>query len=103
MLFDVCISRGRVCGISGLPDYAEHVKYLTNIKSQYAKYFYHGNFVSMFKEPVPCGVRSAKFVSKDGSYIVAFWNTTAEDVTFELYNKTITVKSKDVAVMEYAK
>lgn len=101
MIFDVCIYRGRVCGIAGLPDYAEHVKYLIDIKAQYAKYFYHGNFVSMFKEPIPNEVRSAKFVSKDGDYIVAFWNTTGKDVAFNLYGKAITVRANDVSVMEY--
>ncbi len=86
---------------SAYPDIYLHVKYLTDIKAQYAKYFYHGNFVSMFKEPVPTGVRSAKFVSKDGDYIVAFWNTTGKDVAFQLYGKAITVRANDVAVMEY--
>ena len=55
----------------------------------------------MFKEPVPAGVRSAKFVAEDGDYIVAFWNTTEVDTKFELYGKEVYVAAKDVAVMEY--
>ena len=100
LIFDVCIYRGRLCGIAGVPDYAEHVKYLTDLKEQYHEYFYHGRFESMFGEDVPAGIRSAKFHGEDG-YIVSFWNTTDKDLTFPLYGREITVPAKDVAVTEY--
>ena len=100
LIFDVCIYRGRVCGIAGVPDYAEHVKYLTDLKEKYHDYFYHGRFESMFGEPVPAGIRSAKFRCGNG-YLVTFWNTTDMDASFVLYGKEITVAAKDVSAAEY--
>ena len=100
LIFDVCIYRGRVCGIAGVPDYAEHVKYLTDLKEKYHDYFYHGRFESMFGEPVPAGIRSAKFRYGNG-YLVTFWNTTDKDASFVLYGKEITAAAKDVTAAEY--
>lgn len=101
LIFDVCIYRGRVCGIAGLPDYANHVKYLTDIRAKYSRYFYHGNYETMYGEKVPEHIMSGKFRAADGSFIVTFWNKSDSDAEFELYGKKITVKAKDVAVAEY--
>ncbi len=101
LIFDVCIYRGRVCGIAGLPDYANHVKYLTDIRAKYSRYFYHGNYETMYGENVPEHIMSGKFRAADGSFIVTFWNKSDSDAEFELYGKKITVKAKDVAVAEY--
>ncbi len=101
LIFDVCIYRGRVCGIAGIPEYAEHVRYLTDIKAKYHKYFYRGRFESMFGEPVPSGIRSAKFHAEDGDFLVSFWNTTGRDAEFTLYGREIKIPAHEVAVMEY--
>ena len=101
LIFDVCIYRGRVFGIEGLPEYANHIKYLNDIKAAYKPYFYHGTYRSMYGENLPDGIMSGKFTASNGSYIVTFWNKTDNDLGFELYGKYITVKAKDVAVAEY--
>ena len=101
LIFDVCIYRGRRCGIDGVPAYGEHVRYLLELKERYHDYFYHGRFASMFGEEVPACVRSAKFHGQNG-YIVTFWNTTDKNITFPLYGREISVAAKDVAVAEFS-
>lgn len=101
MIFDVCIWRGRMIGIAGLPDYAAHVQYLTTIKAQYHDYFHHGRFETLSCESLPAGIRAAKFVRANGDFIVTFWNTTEKETTVEVFGKSTTVAAKDVAVIEY--
>ena len=101
MIFDVCIWRGRMIGIAGLPEYAAHVKYLTDLKAQYHDYFHHGRFESLSCENLPAGIRAAKLVGENGDFIVTFWNTTEKDMTAAIFGKTATVAAKDVAVVEF--
>ena len=101
MIFDVCIYRGRKCGIADLPDYAAHVKYLNDIKETYHDYFYHGKFESLACEDLPAGIRAAKFVREGGDFIVTYWNTTEQDMDVTLFGKTAAVGAKDVAAAEY--
>ena len=101
MIFDVCIWRGRRCGIAGVPAYAEHVKYLNDLKQTYHKYFFRGTFSSMYGEALPAGIRASRLTAPDGDVIAALWNTTSAAVTFTLWGKTVTVRAKDVAVAEY--
>ena len=102
LIFDVCIYRGRRVGIAGVPAYAEHVRYLTDLREQYHAYFYGGRFSSMFGEDIPAGVRSARFSLPDGSFLIALWNTTDTDLTFPLYGTDVTVRAHDVAAAEYS-
>ena len=97
------IYRGRRIGVAGLPDYAEYLKKLIDIRNEYSKYFCLGRFATMYGEPLPSVIRSAKFKADDGSFIVSMWNTDSKDVTFTLYGKDITIKANDVGVAEFSK
>lgn len=103
LIFDVSIYRGRRIGVAGLPEYAEYLKKLIDIRNEYSKYFCLGRFATMYGEPLPNVIRAAKFKADDGSFIVSMWNTDSKDVTFTLYGKEITVKANDVGVAEFSK
>ena len=100
LIFDTAIYRCRRVGIAALPEYAEYQKKLIDLKEKYHKYFYRGTFRTMYGEGLPACIRSAKFVA-DGGFAVALWNTSAEDVTLQLYGREIRLGGNAVAVEEF--
>lgn len=101
LIFDVCIFRGRVCGIAGQPNYAAYVKKLLDIKQTYAKYFYHGTFCSLQGQALPAEIRGSGFKAADGGRIAALWNETDHDLTFPLFGREVTIAANELAVEEF--
>ena len=100
LIFDAAIYRCRLIGIAGVPEYAEYQKKLIDLKEKYHKYFYYGRFKTMYGENLPECICSAMFVYENDC-IVTLWNTSDENVNFELYGREICVNANDIAVVEY--
>lgn len=86
--FDVSIYRGRLTDISGLPEYASHVKRLLDMKASYAEYFYDGRFIGddvSIKKPL--FITANLFEAKDGGRLLALWNEKDEAYTLEAYGR----------------
>lgn len=99
--FDVSIFRGRVGGIAMLPDYAEHVKYLLELKEHYRGYFYEGSFEGP-EETIPFGggIWANRFRSAQGGLLTVLWNETDEAKQVDFYGETITLQPNEILCKE---
>ncbi len=100
LVFDVSVNRGRVCDMSGYPNYAAHVKELIDVKEKYREFFYDGKYESAFDLKLPRGVFAANYVS-NGKRITAVCNNSNSAVTLDIYGKEITLEPVAYTVVEF--
>lgn len=81
--FDVSIYRGRVVDISGVPNYANHVKRLIEYKEKYHRFFYPVKFFMEELPELPDSILMTEYAYED-ERLVLFLNceTEAQSVTW---------------------
>lgn len=89
--FDVSIYRGRVIGIAGVPEFANHVKMLLETKEKYHDFFYAGKYVLDDLPKLPDGVAFSEFVH-DGKKLYVFANMKDKAVSFEALGKSVSLE-----------
>ena len=95
---DVSPWRGRA-HIGELPDLAQKIKTLLEIKEKYRRFFYGGSYVYDRPATIPACVKSGCFA--DGNdRIYALWNDSQTTQTFELCGKTVTLAAQETRVFE---
>lgn len=102
--FDISIYRGRMIGVAGLPDYADYLKKLLDLKEHYRDFFYGGRFIgddtSIEK---PLFITANLFESPDGRRLLVLWNEGDADRTIEAYGDVFLLKPNDFALKILAK
>ncbi len=93
--FDVSIYRGRVVGIAGEIDYANHVKKLIDLKAAWRRFFYEGRFVVETLYDLPESVIMTEYRHGDETLLV-FVNKTGNALSFEAEEKTICLEADGV-------
>lgn len=97
--FDISIYRGRMIGVADLPDYAEYLKKLLDLKEEYREFFYEGRFIgddpSLQK---PLFITANIFEAKDGRRLLIVWNESGNNYTLEAYGKTFALAPNEFAL-----
>ena len=95
---DVSPWRGRA-HIGELPDLAQKIKTLLEIKEKYRRLFYGGAYVYDRPATIPACVKSGCFA--DGNdRIYTLWNDSQTAQTFELCGSTVTLAAQETRVFE---
>ena len=99
--FDVAIYRGRLVDVSAVPNYANHLKELLDLKEEYRKYFYEGRFLGEDTSiEKPRFITANLFEAKDGARMLALWNESDSTYTLAAYGKTFKLLPNQVIVEE---
>ena len=91
-------------GIAGLPDYAEYLKKLLDLKEEYREFFYEGRFLGddpSLKKPL--FITANLFESPDGRRLFVFWNESDANHTVEAYGGAFTLKPNEFVLKVLAK
>ena len=102
LIFDAGVYRCRGKSLDVDPVYAEHVKYLIDLKKKYACFFYEGTFVSERDYELPAGVVVAEYHYADEK-LFAFQNYNSQPATFDFLGHSLTVEADDVACLVLGK
>ncbi|MBO7376025.1 MAG: hypothetical protein J6V01_02875 [Clostridia bacterium] len=99
--FDVAPYRCRKISVAGLPEYAEHLKKLLDLKREYAEFFYYGKFVCDTDLSLPSGVRYCEYLNAGGTgRMFALWNSGKEDASFEICGREVRLGAGCVACIK---
>lgn len=79
--FDVSIYRGRVTDMSGVPNYAGHVKRLLEYKEKHRRFFYPSGFAMRELPDMPSGLLMTQYVS-GGEQLTLVLNCCREEREF---------------------
>ena len=91
-------------GVAGLPDYADYLKKLLDLKEHYRDFFYGGRFIgddTSIKKPI--FITANLFESPDGRRLLVLWNEGDADCTIEAYGDVFLLKPNDFALKILAK
>ena len=96
--FDVAIFRSRKVGIAGLPEYAEYVKKLLDLKKEYARFFYDrdARYVCDTDLDLPNGISYTEYVNGN-ERLFALRNAKEEPITVTIAGQSVTVEPCGVA------
>jgi hypothetical protein len=95
---DVSPWRGRA-HIGELPDLAQKIKTLLEIKEKYRRFFYGGAYVYDRPSSIPGCVKSGCFAAGNDR-IYTLWNDSQTAQTFELCGSTVTLAAQETRVFE---
>lgn len=79
--FDVSIYRGRVTDMSGVPNYAGHVKRLLEYKEKHRRFFYPSGFAMRELPDMPSGLMMTQYIS-GGEQLTLILNCCREEQEF---------------------
>ena len=99
--FDIALYRCRKIGIGGLPEYAEHIKTILDLKAKHARFFYNREtkYVCETELSLPEGVGCCEYKLGDDR-MFALCNYTENEVTVTVLNKTVALTPCGIACIE---
>ena len=99
--FDIALYRCRKIGISGLPEYAEHIKQILDLKEKHARFFYNREtkYVCETELNLPDSVGCCEYRLGDDR-MFALCNYTEKEVTVKVLGTDITLAPCGIACVE---
>ena len=99
--YDVSIYRGRVTDVSGVPEYASHLRSLLDLKEKHRRFFYEGRFLGEDTSiDKPLTVTANLYSADDGSQLLALWNESREPITISAYGTAYTLSPNEIRCVE---
>ncbi len=102
--YDIALFRCRKITISGLPEYAEHIKMIMDKKAEYERFFYNREtkYVCDTELSLPAGVLYAEYtLGNERMFALGSCNSTPTEVT--VCGKTVTIEPYGVDCVVFEK